>query len=300
MHNEILKSKLAAYSAIASSLLLVGKFVDAQIVYTDISPDLKFFDFNSYSNPDSFRLDLNNDGMFDFKIYALWYSHTYPTFTTNSIDVSAFAYNDNKFAVATATYIDTLDLNDTISVSMNWVEPGLLGYLHAFWDIESSAGSNYDFWSQNKGLWQDVSDKFIGLRLIANGNTFYGWIRLDVELEPSYHKILIKDYAYNTTPNEQILAGDTGGYPLGSSVSSEGEIFEIYPNPANGTITVRFPISKSAEIVVFNFIGEEVMKQAVAAGALSVAVDVSVLAPGTYFIKARNDEGIYTSRFVKQ
>src|SRR5205814_1963356 len=83
--NETFKSKLASYSAVASSLLVIGKFADAQIVYTDIIPDDTLiipYDVEQYTS--SYYLDLNNDGLVDFK-----FSYSYSTWTG--------PYNSNKF-----------------------------------------------------------------------------------------------------------------------------------------------------------------------------------------------------------
>ena len=55
-------AKLKSYSAYAAAFFASANAADAQVVYTDISPDQTF-------NTDgaSYDLDLNNDGTFDFQ-----------------------------------------------------------------------------------------------------------------------------------------------------------------------------------------------------------------------------------------
>src|SRR5688572_17386495 len=58
-----LKEKLKSYSVLAGSLAGFGTVANAQIVYTDVTPD-----YTAVNNNDSFLLDLNNDLVMDFKI----------------------------------------------------------------------------------------------------------------------------------------------------------------------------------------------------------------------------------------
>lgn len=64
--------------------------------------------------------------------------------------------------------------------------------------------------------WNNASDRHLGLQFQINGETHFGWARFNVR----FHKGAPKDrtweaqltgYAYETTPNKLIKAGDTGG-----------------------------------------------------------------------------------------
>jgi len=57
-------------------------------------------------------------------------------------------------------------------------------------------------------LWPNSVDRYLGLKLIVGANTYYGWARMQVVFgtQPT---CIIKDYAYNTIPNQPILAGET-------------------------------------------------------------------------------------------
>jgi hypothetical protein len=78
-----------------------------------------------------------------------------------------------------------------------------------------------------QGQWAGgATDAYIGVRFEISGNLHYGWIRVDVE-SPS-PKLTIKDFAYNSIPNEVIAAGD-----VGSSCNASFSYYQVYIG--NGT-----------------------------------------------------------------
>ncbi len=69
------------------------------------------------------------------------------------------------------------------------------------------------------GDWNGVvNDKYLGVKFHADAKTFYGWIRLNVISTvtgtTSNQSFTIKDYAYNSAPDKNILAGETSALPL--------------------------------------------------------------------------------------
>src|SRR5437870_112855 len=73
--SKTLSEKLKSYSLFATAILAPGAATDAQVIYTDVDPDLYYQLFNGH-----YELDLNNDGVNDFTISGLtlgWgYSYT--------------------------------------------------------------------------------------------------------------------------------------------------------------------------------------------------------------------------------
>lgn len=49
---------------------------------------------------------------------------------------------------------------------------------------------------------------YLGVEFSINGQTHYGWIRLDIETNLLWY---IEGYAYESVPNRPILAGETKG-----------------------------------------------------------------------------------------
>ena len=66
---ESLKKKIAGYSAMAVAVLARSNAADAQVIYTDINPDHEMQGWHS-----NYFLDLNNDGIDDFKFNFLFVS----------------------------------------------------------------------------------------------------------------------------------------------------------------------------------------------------------------------------------
>ncbi|MCB2222366.1 MAG: T9SS type A sorting domain-containing protein [Bacteroidetes bacterium] len=91
----------------------------------------------------------------------------------------------------------------------------------------------------------------------------------------------------------------------GMDEKTEGEIpFVIAPNPVSGTCNLQLNLQEASDVIitVYNFVGqkqEEVVTGLLTAGKHALAVDVSTLAPGTYFICLSIDRQSYTHKFIK-
>jgi hypothetical protein len=79
-------------------------------------------------------------------------------------------------------------------------------------------------------LWPDAAGKtkYLGISFLINGETHYGWARLNVRYSSSGRDMaaLLSGYAYQTQPNEPIVAGATGtGNPNSESIEPTSEMF---------------------------------------------------------------------------
>ena len=159
------------------------------IVYTDIEPDFVSDDLNT-----NFGLDLNNDGIVDFTLKSLnenWAFWVEPNLNTNNVNALA------AVAGPFESYIIPLDKNSIISsLAVSYFYDWYGGFI--VMEL-CDTFPPYCYYS-----WQERTDKYLGLRFQINEETHYGWARLDVS---SPTKWIIKDYAYNATPNMPILAG---------------------------------------------------------------------------------------------
>jgi hypothetical protein len=295
-NNDTLSKKLLAYSGMATTIFLMSKQSFAQIIYTDINPDSMLHAYQNHH--DSLLLDLNNDGQFDFKILETFNSsESTETWLTRTWKLTAMAYGNNRLMRNAGSYIDTLELNDTISQNQNWISQGVLGYYQIQWHFSSSAGSVYDYWIEDYGLWLDVTDKFIGLQLIAGNDTLYGWVRLDAKLSNQWDFVKVKDYAYDTIPNELILAGATGGYPLQQENVFATQL-KITPNPASSIIIIHNPMFHSSLVTIANASGKIVKQLTVADNSGNVVVTVDDLPVGIYLVTLNDGEKSISKKVV--
>ena len=211
-HSTILK--LAGYSALTATAILNHE-VDAQIIYTDVDPDLILFNYLD----DSYNLDFNGDGNNDMDISVNgWWdiycgSSTYGPDCYGYSEGSVLAHANGFLNNAFEPYlygVDTLNFGDPISMDGNF-NPGFARLFQAdqFW---------YDdpyLYSYN-GNWFDIYNKYAGIRFQIDGVIHYGWVELSVI--PTYYltnqNVIIHGYAYEATPGMPIHAGDIGGcYP---------------------------------------------------------------------------------------
>jgi hypothetical protein len=68
------------------------------------------------------------------------------------------------------------------------------------------------------GKWLNVQNHYLGLQFSINGQTHYGWARFTVTLKSGIVGTLT-GYAYETIPNKRILAGQTSGPDVASTVA---------------------------------------------------------------------------------
>jgi hypothetical protein len=89
------------------------------------------------------------------------------------------------------------------------------------------------------GNWTTATDEFLGLTLVSNSQSYYCWVRLNVSaviIGPTSATFTIKDYAYNSIPNQPILAGQT--ISTGISENSFASSINLFPNPADNHLTI--------------------------------------------------------------
>ena len=279
MKSSHLAKKLSAYSLVAGAFI-IAKQADAQIVYTDVIPDFTL-DLGPFPLDSIYPLDLDNNGQVDFefsvhlvtwtetwgfgRMYLLWGENVLP----------------NEFAGSSQFRIYALSQDDTISNEVNWkvYSGGLLGVYS--WSSQSPWGVD----TFQNGYWINQPNAFIALRLANNGDSLYGWIRMDVDI---HDHLIIKDYAYNTIPNEPILAGDMG-FPLSQQNISSEELI-ISPNPTSSQIIIHKPIAQPSTLTITNTYGIIAKQLTLAANSGSTIIPVDDLPAGVYLVTLSDGE----------
>jgi hypothetical protein len=261
-------------------IVLFAINIDAQIIFTDLIPDVKLTG-NVQSNPngDTIVIDLNNDNQHDYELSMV---------NTSGLK---FAYiqsgqpsnpaNNAIAAVNTTTPRDIIALksNDTIYTNQPW---------------ESVAGGNLnmvtDFMGTSSGQWISLKDGYIGCRFFIGTATHYGWIRAGISANND--TLYIKSYAYNSKPNECIIAGNTTtttcSMPTNINENVLSEEIKLYPNPANNSVTVHTP-NKYNSITVLDILGNEVLTQSLQN--TTTKINTSTLPEGIYIYLISNKEG---------
>ena len=187
-----IKTKLAKYVAVAAAVGAVSES-EAAIIYTDETPDF------AGGSGSQYFLDLNNDGIDDFRIHATTaYTTSYGYTYGANLYLQPLAANNEALGTGTTNYAYPFALSSGAPISN--------GAGSWFNNSFSGGAMSLNYGSCGFGNWCNVTDGFIGLRFNIGGNTHYGWVRLDVG--GSGNVWTVKDYAYEDIAGTPILAGD--------------------------------------------------------------------------------------------
>ena len=84
--------------------------------------------------------------------------------------------------------------------------------------IHFFAGANIGEWAAS------LTNTYVGIRIKISNQWHYGWVGIDAPTTDA-SQLIIKDYAYNLTPNEKIHAGQTKDFgPSAIAVSYEDSL----------------------------------------------------------------------------
>lgn len=187
-----------AASAAGVAVLALAPPAEGKIVYTKVHRRLA---------PNStFPLDLNHDGIVDFKLYR-----------------GSFIYRST--GGGPSIFIDDVGVNGAISSN------GAAGYSPCSSCFSASAlpagtsvaqGRRFGFAHMAGrailpssidcfGPWAFVKNRYLGFRFLILGSVHYGWARLNVGCTIKGVNALLTGYAYETIPNYGIITGQTKG-----------------------------------------------------------------------------------------
>jgi hypothetical protein len=267
------------------AFLTVSAGAQAQIVYTDVNPDVVI--------AGAYLVDMDNDATPDVGLYqgvggtaTVAIAYPVPSHASNALMgvVGGGGYR----------YPSLLAAGAPISSAGNWV----VFASNTAWTVESFCW-NY-FTGNQLGVWSAQAG-YTGVRFLSAGNTYYGWI--DMEVATNGTAITIKGYAYESTPDGAINAGDVGGVGINSVQVANSEIGNFFPNPmVNGKTKIQFASKENAEVTieVMNGMGQQVAveKRNVINGKNTLSFDFSALSAGTYFAKFSTGKAVTFRKIV--
>lgn len=199
------------------SLSCLFQISNAQIVYTDVDPD-QGASCSGTNCSNSLSVDFNNDGTDDFKFIA-------SAIPING-KVSVNGLNESK------AELFPLEFGDTIQNDFDWSGTELL--------LRTVTYNWYDHHICYGGPWES-GDHYLACKLAWDGKSFYGWIRLSVSTSyysnTAHCSFSIRDYAYDTIPDEIIFAGET--CPAQTLIVASGST--VFCSGASALLTVSLP-----------------------------------------------------------
>ena len=206
-----------AVSAVGAGLLLAAGPASARIVYTPVYTPVG----RSCTVSGFCYLDLNHDGIIDFKFHV-----TSRNVNSYGFRVWASAAQPGNAILGTLQGV----LNATGSPGVRAVASALpaghrigpgskFGQYQTMWyglaaDTRDQGTCSNSFGPGrhlNCGYWGNAQGRFLGFEFTIQGQMHFGWARLNLTSSSSTFKIAtLTGYAYETEPNKPIRAGDTG------------------------------------------------------------------------------------------
>jgi hypothetical protein len=255
-----LAKKLAQYGAMAAAIGTVAES-NGQVVYTDITPDFEG------DNNATFNIDLNDDGTIDFAINGGFVSTSFEQILVDPVGSNAVWGTAPSYL-----YPFALNEGDAIGDNPSWISGGgqILRY-------KASAGASSCGFASS---WcpGDITDKYLGLRFEVGGNTHYGWVRLDVLGTNTTDDWIVKDFAFEATPDTPIQAGQTLSTTDQALLATRIFASDMKINLEN--------LPEQSSYRVYNLLGQEVLSGDI--NQKSHSIDASARATGIYFLELTN------------
>lgn len=185
--NPRLASRLIAYTTLASaSLAFSSSPAEAEVIYTPLH---KKIDSN-------FLLDLNHDGIDDFRIASSDYS--------DQGEVQILAAHGNRIVGSNQPCGPRSDSPAVAPL----LAGSVIGPGKPF-PARATCMAFYNYSSGN-GPWLDGPVRYIGFAFTIDGKEHFGWARFRVGKFLFNNTAEIMGYAYETIPGKAIIAGDEG------------------------------------------------------------------------------------------
>jgi hypothetical protein len=208
-----LQSQLNMYAVAASAAgvgaLALAQPASAEVMYT---PAHQIIGANGV-----FSVDVNHDRTVDFLIQQ-W---NYGNWSSNNQLLADPAVGNG--VVGKQSMASALASGASIGPNQNFIAGGSNGEVMLSVTHTTTGGTSFVH-----GPWENVRNRYLGLKFQVDGETHYGWARLSVQRQQFHFTALLTGYAYETTPNTAIKAGQTSGGDgasaanLSSSVSGTG------------------------------------------------------------------------------
>jgi len=199
-----LEQRLSKYVSTAAAtgvaLIAFSQPTAAEIVYTPANQPI---------NPNTVtKIDVNNDGIADFEIQDTVSTAFFSIFARlfaipigNQNKIWGHTNYSRGYASALLPGFPIFAKGEFLPERGKMADLSFLGGARPFGNETCSAA------------WANVHSRYLGLKFVINGETHFGWARLDVScsLQDITVSALLTGYAYETVPNKAIRAGQKQG-----------------------------------------------------------------------------------------
>jgi hypothetical protein len=284
--NAGFQKKLKTYSAMAGTFAAAMNSADAQVVYTNVTPD------STLNAGEMFNLDLNNDAIVDFKLLQKSGNYPYMGFYVSYDAVAVYALNaPNAIDTMPGTGMPAaFNAGQSVDQSLTWIDsaqaalqsPPFSNILAGYIPLAAQGGGN--FLGEN--------GKFLPLRFDVGSARYYGWVRLDVAGDAKSFKVI--DYAYTNYLNSVSITGDL----VGISESALNDKVNIYSYNKAVIIDLDATVNTQGTIMISDISGKKISETSI--NALNMNIPLNEVKTGVYLVTVKQTNGSYTKRlFIK-
>jgi len=151
--------------------------------------------------------------------------------------------------------------------------------------------------SDTSGNWRLMTDQYLPVKISITGNNYFGWIRMQMNIAGQlFTSFALQDYAYNSIPNQPILAGQT--MTTGVIENSFASSINLFPNPADHHLTIDLGSNNKKVHVTITDITGKVIYTTIATDTQKVEVNTKDFAEGIYVVQIQTGEFIETKIFI--
>ncbi len=281
-------------SAFIVPAIMFSASINAQIVYTDVIPDS--------TSTGTFNLDLNNDGTTDFVINytsATVLGGTNCGGTLNNRFISVTPSGSNQVVNDSSSKVTKLWLNSQIdSSTLTWNNISNQLLISFTFSCVNDSVFGWTWFGYASGPWHAPSNLaangFVGLKLVTSGNIYYGWVQLSVVA--GGWSFTVKDYAYNSIPNQSIITGQA--VATGLIYNSFASSINLFPNPATNHLTIVLgKNNKKAEVTIADITGKVIYKT-ISRETQKIEVNTEDFNEGIYVVQIQTEEFIGIKKFI--
>ncbi len=274
----------------------------AQIISTDV-PDTTIIKSTDHIGTHSYAFDIDHDGIKDFSI-AVNATNVLPagcTITPNmqtelSSWVGTMPSASNHIAmdagftasIGADSIIDANSHSWSLS-QQNFLFEKTFSYPSCFWD------------STINGHWLSDTTSFIGLKFKLGADIHYGYLHIRYQLgidslNNSFISVTVLDYAYNSLPDQPILAGEVVINSIDGNTSADYEI-KLQYNTLNSQLKIENNLFGNTILEILNISGQIVHRSSL--NKSQESIDFSTYPDGTYIYKLTAGKYFRSGRFIK-
>ena len=298
MKKQLLKKYYAFIIPLAIGMMFSSAVTNAQVVYTDMNPDILLNCSGNNLCSEEYSLDLNDDGISDFILATNKLSNSCGRCTANGILVIGPVYSAEISATAQSWIADTVGgyaLNTLIDSSLGWTNDSHI-LAKASRDCVPCVRGNYFVDVPPRGPWSNIFGKYLALKTQVGTDFYYGWIKLGVGINISFVTITIMEYAYNSLPNQPILAGQTSVTGITENISASS--ISLYPNPATNYLTITLQgDNKKAEVTIMDITGK-IFYSTTENETQELKINTKDFAEGVYLVQVKSEDFMATKKLV--